>query len=349
VTVRRMRYPREWRACFVALLALAALAVSGCGVVGGENGEGEELVVYSSRTQSLVQPLLEQYATDSGVDINVRYAPTASIIATLLEEGENSPVDVVYLAEPSGWSVLSDEGMLAELPEDLLNQVDARFRSQEGEWVGTSGRSKVVVYNTENIDPEQDLPASVMVFTDPKWNGRIGWAPTHGEWQILVTAIRLVEGEDAARQWLEGIIANNPSSYGNLISIVQGVANGEVDVGFVNHYYVPRFIEEEGEGFGARNHFVGNGDPGAVVDVAGMGIVETSAERSAAEDFVQYMLEREAQEYFASETHEYPVSAGVEPEGDLPPLEALNPPAIDLSASGELEKTLDLLRETGAL
>jgi iron(III) transport system substrate-binding protein len=147
----------------------------------------------------------------------------------------------------------------------------------------------VVVYNTENIDPDQDLPQSIMDFTDSKWQGRIGWAPTHGEWQVSLTAIRLLEGEEAARQWLEGIKANQPRTYPNLISIVQAVANGEVDVGFVNHYYVPRFMEEQGEDFGARNHYLGQADPGAVIDVAGVAIHQSTDVRGAAEDFVEYM------------------------------------------------------------
>ena len=325
-------------------IVLSGLIASGCGA-----GEAQTLTIYSSRTQSLVQPLLEQFATDTGIDINVRYASTSNIVALLEEEGANTDVDVVYLAEPGGWAAIAANGRLAELPEDQLERVDARFRSPEGLWVGTSGRSKVVVYNTENINPEQDLPASVMDFTDPRWDGRIGWAPGHGEWQILVTAIRKLKGEDAAREWLKGIMANHPTTYPNLISIVQGVARGEVDVGFVNHYYVPRFIAEEGENFGARNHYIGNGDPGAVVDVAGIGILEASAERSAAEDFVAFMLSEDAQTYFSEQTKEYPVSAGVEPSPDLPPLASLNPPSVDLSDVEDLRATLDLLREVGAL
>src|ERR671919_106406 len=162
----------------ILLGSLVFVAVMGCGT----GSQGEELVVYSSRTQSLVQPLLEQYAEQTGTNIRVRYANTASIVATLLEEGQNSPADVIYLAEPSGWAALSEAGLLSNLPDSLLEKVDPRFRSSQGEWMGTSGRSKVVVYNTENIDPERDLPDSIMGFTDPKWQGRIGWAPTHGEW-----------------------------------------------------------------------------------------------------------------------------------------------------------------------
>ena len=91
-------------------ILLVALSVS-C-----NSNSSEELVVYSSRTSSLVQPLLERYATESGHNVQVRYATTASIIATLLEEGNNAQADDVYLAEPRGWGLLSEAGMLAQLP-----------------------------------------------------------------------------------------------------------------------------------------------------------------------------------------------------------------------------------------
>lgn len=325
------------------LVAFLLLAISGC-----TNGS-DELVVYSSRSSSLVQPLLEQYAEQTGTNIRVRYASTASVVATLLEEGDNSPADVIYLAEPSGWGVLSEAGVLSQLTDGLLDSVDPRFRSSRGEWVGTSGRSKVVVYNTENVVPERDLPQSIMDFTDPKWKGRIGWAPTHGEWQISLMSISLVEGEDVARAWLEGIKDNDPRSYPNLISIVQAVANGEVDVGFVNHYYVPRLIAEQGDGLKARNYYLGNGDPGATIDVAGVAIHQSTGSSKAAEDFIEYMLDVAAQQYFAQETHEYPLSAGVALSGDLPPLSGLDPPHIDLADLSDIEGTIALLRDTGVI
>jgi len=333
--------PVCWAVWLVVVFTL--LAMAGCA------REGDDLVVYSSRTSSLVQPLLEQYAEQTGVNIRVRYASTASLVATLLEEGDNSPADVIYLAEPSGWAVLSDAGVLSQLADDLMERVDPRFRSPKGEWIGTSGRSKVVVYNVENVVPERDLPQSIMDFTDPKWRDRIGWAPTHGEWQISLMAIRLLKGEEAARSWLKGIKDNNPRSYPNLISIVQAVASGEVDVGFVNHYYVPRLIAEEGEGLGARNYYLGKGDPGAAVDVAGVAIHRSTGSRKSAEDFVGYMLDVSAQQYFAEQTHEYPLSAGVSPSGDLPPLSELDPPHIDLADLSDLEGTIALLRDAGVI
>ncbi|MQF95672.1 MAG: extracellular solute-binding protein [SAR202 cluster bacterium] len=323
----------------LAIISSLILGAIGCGK------SDNELIVYSSRTSSLVQPLLEQYASDTGTNINVKYASTASIVATLLEEGDNVRPDVVYLADPAGWAVLSESDILSELPDKLLNEVDEKFRSDNGEWVGISGRSKVVVYNTEKINPDTDLPTSIMDFTDPKWKGRIGWAPTHGEWQITPMAIRIERGEDEAKRWLEGIKANQPRVYPNLISIVYAAGQGEIDVGFVNHYYVPRFIAEEGPGFGARNFYLGKGDPGAVIDVAAVGIVDTTENRSRAERFVEYMLGAEAQKYFSEQTHEYPLSAGVKPSGNLPSLDSLEPPDINPAELSQLEATLKMLRD----
>ena len=253
--------------------------------------------------------------------------------------------DVVYLADPAGWAVLSEGKILSELPDKLLNKVDDKFRSDQGEWVGISGRSKVVVYNTKTVDPNKDLPQSIMDFTDPKWKGRIGWAPTHGEWQITPMAIRIEKGEDAARSWLEGVKANQPRVYPNLISIVHAAGQGEIDVGFVNHYYVPRFIQEEGSGFGARNHYLGKGDPGAVIDVAAVGVMKSTENKDRAEGFVEYMLGTEAQTYFSEQTHEYPLIAGVKPSGDLPPLDSLDPPDINPGELSQLEATLRMLRD----
>lgn len=344
---RRTGLPRAVALGCAAALTLLVGCIPG---IPGSPGATQTLTIYSSRTQSLVQPLLERFARETGTDIQVRYDSTAGVVSTVLEEGQNTPADVVYLAESSGLAALSERGLLVALPSTTTDKVDPRFRSAKGEWIGTSGRVKTIVYNTATIDPRRDLPASIMDFTDPKWRGgRIGWAPTQGEWQLTLTAIRLLRGEAAARQWLEGLKANQPRSYPNLISIVQAAADGEIDVGFVNHYYVPRLIAQRGERFGARNAYLGNGDPGALVDVAGVGILAASQRQDAARRFVDYLLAAEAQQYFAQETFEYPLSAGVQPVGDVPPLAQLNPPNVNPDQLADLQGTLRLLRETGVI
>ena len=307
------------------------------------------LTVYSGRSQSLVHPILEAFGEYSGVDIRVKYAGSASTAATLLEEGDNTPADVVFLQDPGSLGSLAAAGMLAELPQGTLDKVDSRLRDPNGQWIGTSGRARTIIYNTETIDPAGDLPASILDFTAEEWKGRVGWAPRNGSFQSFVTALRLQIGEEGAREWLEGMKDNDAREYPNNVSIVQAAANGEVDVGFVNHYYLERFLEEHGPEFKARNHFIGNGDPGALVLVAGAGILEASENRETAEEFIEFLLSEPAQMYFTSEVKEYPVSAGVEPEGDLPPIESLDPPDVDLGSLSDLQGTIDLLREVGVL
>ena len=266
------------------LLAIAVAVLPGC-------GQGEEtLTVYSGRSQSLIDPLLGSFSEQTGIDVRVKYAGSAAIAATILEEGDNTPADVVFLQDPGSLGALSAAGVLRRLPDGLLAQVDGRFRSRSDEWVGTSGRARAVVYNTSAVDPDRDLPGSVMDFTAPSWKGRVGWAPQNGSFQAFVTAMRTSLGESETRRWLEGMQSNDARAYSNNTSIVAAVGRGEVDVGLVNHYYLARFLEEEGPGFGARNHFLRGGDPGALVLVAGAGILKASGNDEAAERFIEYLL-----------------------------------------------------------
>ena len=333
----------------LAALSLAVAACSGSGPSPAPEPEARAIIVYSGRSQTLVHPLLELFGEQAGVNIRVKYAGSASTVATLLEEGKNSPADVVFLQDPGSLGTLSGNGVLDIIPRQTLDKVDARFRAPNGEWVGTSGRARTVIYNTEAIDPDADLPDSILGFTAAEWKGRVGWAPRNGSFQAFVTALRTQLGEDAAREWLEGMKANDAQEYPNNVTTVVAAANGEVDVGFVNHYYLERFLAEHGPGFGARNHYIGNGDPGALVLVAGAGILKVSKNKQTAREFIDFLLSERAQRYFASEVKEYPVAAGVEPEGDLPPMASLNPPKVDLGSLSDLEGTLRLLREVGVL
>ena len=327
----------------VAILLVAIGAPLACG--GGE----DTLIVYSGRSQTLVDPLLKDFREESGLDVRVKPASSASTVATILEEGENTPADVVFLQDPGSLGTLSAAGMLAQLPQELLDKVVPAFRSPEGHWVGTSGRARTVVYNTSTVDPETDLPDSIRDFTAPEWRGRVGWAPTNGSFQAFVTALRIKWGDEAARGWLEDMRANDPRDYPDNTTIVAAVAKGEADVGFVNHYYLMRSLEEEGTSFGARNHFLGGGDPGALVLVAGVGIIEGADNPEGAKKFVEFLLSDTGQTYFSQETKEYPLVAGVAPYEGLPPLASLEPPDIDLGSLSDLQGTLALLREVGVI
>jgi iron(III) transport system substrate-binding protein len=162
----------------------------------------------------------------------------------------------------------------------------------------------------------------------------------------MVTAMRLEEGDERTREWLEGIAANEPRIFENNVQTLEAIAAGEIDAGFVNHYYLYGLLEEEPEA-PVANHFLEPGDAGALVNVAGVGILRTTDRPGMAQQLADYLL-GPGQEYFATETDEYPLVAGVSPETELPPLSDLQGPDIELGAFGpELKATLEMLDSVG--
>lgn len=310
--------------------------------------DNARLVVYSGRSETLVGPLIEQFKAESGIEVEVRYGDTAELAATLLEEGENSPADIFFAQEPGGLGVVADAGLLAELPQNILSLVDERFVDPNRAWVGVSGRARVIAYNTELLSSD-DLPNDMWGFTEPKWKGKIGLPPTNASFQTMVTAMRQEWGQQETRRWLEGIMANEPVFYEKNTPTVAAVGAGEVEVGFVNHYYLYRFLAEEGEGFPARNYFLPSGGPGSLVLVSGVGMLGSSQNQEQGLAFIEYLLAEQAQTYFSSETFEYPIASGVQPSVDLVPLDELNAISMDLSALADIQGTILLMQEVGML
>lgn len=304
-----------------------------------------EITIYSGRGESLVGALIERFETETGIQVRIRYAGTAALAVAILEEGSRSPADVYYAQDAGALGALADAGALAALPGAVLDRVDARFRDAEGRWVGTSGRARVLVISPERVP---NPPGSIFELTEPEWRGRVGWAPTNGSFQAFVTALRQIHGEEATEQWLRDMIANDVREYPKNSPQVQAVHDGELDVGLVNHYYLYRFLDEDPE-FAAANHFTDPGQAGALVNIAGVGMLSASDNRENALRFIAYLLEAQAQEYFRDQTSEYPLAAGVAARPELTPLEQLDPPSLALTSLADLEGTLGLLQEVGAL
>ena len=344
------------RAPLLAALASVALLATACGDDNSTTAEttttteaeaelGGKLVVYSGRNEELIGSLIEQFETETGVDVEVRYGDTAEMAAQILEEGDNSPADVFFGQDAGALGALAAEGRLVELADDQLDAVPDGLKDDEGRWVGTSARARVAVYNTDALT-EADLPDSILDFTDAEWKGRIGWAPTNGSFQSFVTALRVLEGEEGARSWLEGIKANEPAVFDGNTPIVEAVGAGEIDAGFVNHYYAFK-AKKDNPDLAVANKLFGDGDPGGLVNVAGAGILDTADNVAAAEAFIDFLLAEEAQTYFAEETFEVPLAAGVEPAPGVPTLEELTLPELDLNQLDDLAGTLALLTELG--
>jgi iron(III) transport system substrate-binding protein len=314
----------------------------------GDVDPDAELVVYSGRSEELVAPIIAQFEEATGVTVSVRYGDTAELAAQLLEEGDGTPAHVYFAQDAGALGAVAQEGLFSVLPGEALDLVDERFQSPDGLWVGVTGRARAVVYNTDELT-EDDIPASILEFTNEEWSGKLGWAPTNGSFQAFVTALRVIEGDDVARDWLEGMLDNDVRVYEGNTAIVNAVISGEIQAGFVNHYYLVRQEAEAGEDLPAANYIYSNGDPGALVNVAGVGLLANAADSPNALAFIEYLLSEDAQTYFADETFEYPLAAGVPVNPDLVPLDDIQTPDVDLSNLADLEGTLEMLTDVGLL
>jgi iron(III) transport system substrate-binding protein len=330
------------------LAALLALMTAASALAAGSTRTATTLTIYSGREEKLVKPLLELFTKETGIETKVRYGDSAELAATLVEEEDNSPADVFFAQDAGALGAVAREGLLRILPDSTLAKVGPRFRAPGKRWVGTSGRARVVAYNTETLTAA-DLPSTIWGFTGAKWKGKIGLPPTNASFQAFVTAMRLTVGEDRTRDWLTAIKANGARFYAKNGQVLQAIARKEVEVGFVNHYYLYELKAQQPTA-PVANHFLGHGDPGALVNAAGVGIVSSTDKVAAAQRFVDYLLSQRGQRYIARGPGmaEYPLVRGVQPRPGLPKLGAIQGPEINLGRLGqELPKTLELLNEVG--
>lgn len=309
----------------------------------------EVLTVYSGRSESLVGPLLAQFTEDTGVEVEVLYGSTSGIASQILAEGQNSPADVVITQDGGALGALAQADMLTTLPNDIMERSLPAFSSPDQVWVGISGRARVLVYNPQLVEElGLELPASILDLTDPQYQGLVGWAPTNGSFQANVTAMRVLIGDEATSAWLEDMVANNTTPYEGNTPLNQAVINGEVVMGITNHYYMFRFLADNPDAPIAQ-HFFPAGDAGSLINVAGAGVLANSDQPGLSQRLLLYLLSHDAQQYFADSTYEYPVIDDIVTNERLTPLDAIESPEIDLSNLSDLQGTIDIIEESGAL
>jgi iron(III) transport system substrate-binding protein len=332
------------------LLAAVSLLVAVLLIVPAAAQQGTEtLTVYSGRSESLVAPLIEQFSAATGVQVSVLYGETPAIASQLLEEGANSPADIFLSQDGGALGALAAAGMLDVLPSDIIERSLPAFSSPDNYWVGLSGRARVLIYNPEQLAAlGLELPASILDLTKPEYSGLVGWVPSNASFQSNITAMRVLLGDDATAAWLEAMVANGTVAYEGNTAVNQAVINGEVVMAITNHYYMFRFLEEDPNAPIAQ-HFFPNGDAGSLINIAGAGVLQSSDQPGLAQRFILYLLGHDAQQYFTDQTFEYPVIPGITVNDRLVPLDQIQSPEIDLSNLSDLQGTIDMIENSGAL
>lgn len=311
--------------------------------------DAKELVIYSGRSKSLVEPIIQQFEKETGTEVKVRYGDTAQLAVALMEEGEKSPSDLFWAQDAGALGALNKQNTFSRLPDRILSESPERFRNVGGTWVATSGRARVLAYSPERVNPEA-LPNSIFDLTDSMWKGRIGWAPQNASFQAFVTAMRVLEGDQKTEDWLRAMRENKTKSYAKNTPIIQAIAAGEIDLGLPNHYYLLRFKKGNAK-FPVDQTFFKAGDAGNLVNVAGIALLKSSKRSEEALAFIEFLVSVKAQQFFTSEVFEYPVTDKVIPNAKLLSLDDLlkRMPALNLEDLDDLDGTLKLLRKTGLL
>ncbi len=334
----------------VALLALVtAISLAGCAPAiestesASETAQSEPLVVYAGRSEELVQPLIDQFTAETGIEVEVRYAGSAELAAQILEEGDNSPADIFFAQDAGALGAVSKAALLKSLDQSIRDLVAPEYGAKDGSWIGVSGRVRVLSYNPDTVT---ELPKSVFDLANPEYKGRVGIAPTNASFQAFVTAMRVIEGEAKTLAWLEAMKVNGVV-YEKNGAILDAVEAGEIDMGLINHYYWFAKAKEVGvENLKSKIAQFESQDVGNLRNVAGVGIL---SDNPSAKTFVEYLLSEKGQRYFVEQTGEYPLLEGIDLVEGLVPLSDIPAPEFDLNDLDALEATLELIRQAGLI
>ncbi len=335
---------RRLRASLVAALALPLLAACG----GGGSGDEPTLVIYNAQHEELIDVVAKAFERESGIEVQLRNGSDLELGNQLATEGEASPADVFLTENSPAMTLVDSKGLFAELEQSTLDMIPAQFRPDDGQWTGFAARSTVLVYNTEQLRADQ-LPTSIMDLAEPAWKDRISFSPTGADFQAIVSAVLVTQGESATREWLAGLKANGTVYDGNNV-VLESVNSGERPAGVIYHYYWYRDQEESGENSDdSQLHFFGKSDPGAFISVSGAGVLKSSDDPADAQKFVNYLVSEAGQQVIAdSYALEYPLNPEVDLGRDVKPLAELDPPAVDVSDLNGPE-VVELMQEAGFL
>ncbi len=327
------------------LILCAGVLLAGCG---GARGDAQ-IDLYSGQHEQTTAKLVAAFEKKTGISVEVRSADEATLGNQILQEGANSPADVFYTENTPVLEALEEKGLLAPVKPSTLAAVPARFSSANGRWVGVSARVSALVYNTRLIKASE-LPSSILELSEPRWKGKLGFAPSETDFQPLIESITRLKGAAAAEAWLKGIQANG-AVYPDNETVVAQVNNGQSAIGLINQYYWYRLRAEVGSsGMHSALHYYAAGDPGNLVDVSGAAVLRSSTHQADAQALLAFMVSQEGQEAIAhSDSFEYPIRPGVAAATGLPPLSSFKPAQLTPAELGDGSAPLALEQKLGLL
>ena len=340
---------RITRRVFAALClsVIAVVPIAGCG--GSSSDSSDSLTLYSAQHEPMTEAFAKGFEEENGAKIQIRYGEDEGLASQIEQEGDASPADVVLTENTPPLESLAEKGLLSKVDPSTLEEVPSQYSSPSGHWVGVAARETVMVYDPKLI-AASELPESILDLAKPEWKGKLAIAPSEPDFVPIVSAIEKLDGEAAAKSWLEGFAAN-AKHYNDNEGIIAAVDSGQIAAGIINHYYWYEAVAEEGrDGVPSRLHYFGHEDPGALVNISGAGALESSGDPKLAQEFLAYMVGKQGQTAITeSGDWEYPLNAAVPPPPGLKPFDSLEPPAVGPADLGDDAAPVELMQEVGLL
>ena len=327
-------------ACAAAVLTAPMLTACG--------DDGPFITVYNAQHEELIAEVAPLFEEETGIEVKLRSGSDLELANQLVQEGDASPADVFLTENSPAMSLVDNAGLFTKVDQETLDLIPPEYVPANRNWIGFMGRSTVAMYNTDALS-EDDMPDSILDFADPEWADRISYSPTGADFQAIVSAVLELEGEQATREWLDGLAANGTEYDGNDV-VLESVDSGEVDAGIAYHYYWYRDQKEAGEhSDNSELHFFDDQDPGAFVSVSGAGVLASSDKQTNAQKFVNFLAGVDGQQAIAdSYALEYPLNPEVSLDPPVKPFEELEPPRIDVATLNS-EPVTELMQEEGLL
>lgn len=326
--------------------ALFLALLTGCSSNDEQAKDVTELTVYSGRSEEFIAPFFAQWESESGIKLNIRYGDSAELAAQILEEGSNSPADLFLSQDAGSLGAVAQAGLFTELSDEVASAIPAKYVAANRNWVGVTGRARVFAYAPDRV---KELPKSFADLTQSPYKNQLGIAPTNASFQAFLTALINAKGKEFAKTWLQGLQANGVKIYPKNSAIVEAIDKGEISIGLVNHYYVWEVSQSLGRPINVKVDFFVPGDLGNLTNVSGAGVLISSKKYQAAQDLINFLTSEPTQQKFVTDTHEYSLIEGAKGPADVPALDQIGSPTVDLKSLTDIKTTQDLLVEVGLL
>lgn len=318
------------------------------GIGFGWSADAADLTVYSGRKKTMIGPMVAKFEAATGKTVAVKFGDSMQLAMAIATEGKASAADVFWSEDPGSLEYLAERKWLTSVEEETLSRTRVEFRGGGQNWLPVSIRARTLAYSSRLS--EGTLPTSVFDLPNPARKGRIGWAPTNGSFQTFVAAMMAEHGRDKTLTWLRAMKKAEARSYSKNSAIVQAIANGEVDFGLPNHYYILRFHEAD-PAFPVKQTFFAAGDIGNLNMVSGAAILKHNRDGKLAQKFLAHLVSDASQRYLTEDVFEYPVVDGVAVQSRLVPLVDLIKVSPKLVKSSEVSvnDVQGVLMEAGVL